>query len=764
MHVYDGLSDDFNSMETLRFSFYVQKFFDARESPLYKDVNNFWAEPEWEKIHDSIKNSFFVYSNSTENAFKSLIKASSLLYMDLNHGSTSDDNLQDYFFNYLESYYRLVQRMYAESMFESDASFCPHLVETIESGFVWKNNNIGILYRFFSPLFLETLLVFYDFLKSNSDMYKSNDKVLSRIYKDVAKEKFKRLYAVNSFTDSKGYLITPYNVKVPSYAEKNNLSSIEMVRPIRWLEKIRAYILDNMKSICRSSIIKVAVIGYVNIDDSIDSESHSLKSEELSELSEMLLTLYSDINFEIHVFLNKHDIYFKKLRDNCVYQVDLSTTNNNFEKTNNNSIKINVEKMDYTKLLSPDSNGIKRIIGENNIILLLDVPQLYSNEYRLVQKKPLISNTLEKEYRQEYSSIDLKSIGLPEVVNILPIRSLVSKINILRENGSKFNDTILYRINNNIIDALHDIMGNVQNTLTPLPIMHILISSRSSVDFSSISDDNYAREERYNGKTFRLITIRNAGKNRNNNLQPYTSVDLSDNKNYIVFSLWNLLKNIDVNMLKNEYSKEFSDMPPICVNNSLRINCCLMFTYIKMTWDSDFTELHFDIKYDAENASYLQKNKYNDYLKWVKKTVASIFNAIFSENIGTITKCIRSASFNTIYSQIEYLDDAIMYCLIKSLHMSDTKPCIIISDGTFNEKPVFSVNMPERWTVVKSLETLQNDSILGDDFIRLRMSISSNMNMSPEEFLFSVRKLCRKNGYTNSVLYKNVNAILEHGL
>lgn len=724
--------------------------------------SEFITNPEWDEIRIRLIDNSFRYNLAKfefpelDYKFNELVQNSMEFYYAMNDRVSKDIQYGKLCLNYLQSYRDMMIAMNQYEMLNDDLCYTSNLLQSLTTGFDWSEKQLpkGKKVRFlgfYSPETWEKLCVFFKFL-INHPLYNSptDGGTISKVFYDIIKEKFLHMFFEDIIISGERYIETYYNVGFSSLVNRNDLSSVEPIRPVRLVDKIRAYI-ENCEELGINLPVKdgkyeidIAIIGYVKIDTSDG------KSEELEMLCSTLELLYSDYNyvFNFTIYVNENDPYF--------FNIKKSDTSVKIE-TKSDIINMSLEKCDYLTLFSPREFDytlptICRVINQNKITLILDTPNLYTRDYYLLRNssKDFPGRDAYDNYVIDYNRLNFKgSKILVSGYKYAPIHILTSKINMLALNEDSYDDTLKYKLNTPIIDYLRRYVESREFNDVPRDV-HIFISSKTSVRYSQYARKNFTRVERYNGKNFNLITLRS--NTRKVTVNTYTR---NAKKNYMVFSFWNFIKNIDYHILDKGGLFEYPDE-----KNFRQICADSMGIYIKMEWENSLEMFKFSIDYDDD--SQLTRDKKNKGL--LRDLMNDIFKIIFSSNDDLFSECLRHAFSNTIYSQMEYLDDAVFYCIFCGKFPGKFEPNFNIEFESFSERPVMSVNQPIFWTVVKTIESLGAESLFSDQLLETRIEFRDNIENykfennadSFEAILQSIMSICELYGYTDSCLYRNV--------
>ncbi len=115
-----------------------------------------------------------------------------------------------------------------------------------------------------------------------------------------------------------------------------------------------------------------------------------------------------------------------------------------------------------------------------------------------------------------------------------------------------------------------------------------------------------------------------------------------------------------------------------------------------------------------------------------------------------------------MYNQIEYLDDAVLFCLLKTRRWNVIAPKIEVTSSSFNERPKYSVNLLERYVQIKAINELQKSRFSGANFRNIERDFRYNKRSDYlAEFFDELKDICERYEYKNSNLYHNVMDIVD---
>lgn len=753
-----------------------ERVFNAVKEQIDND-KEFFAKPQWEEICNWLSANSFMFNlqnnkSLLENLFSSLRKSSDALYAAF-EGEECPPDIPDLCKDYFNAYSKLSNHLQERKILFEDSIYKSQFLNMLRTGYKREEDShtsdgdSEFFFRFFSPVFLENLCIFYNFLeydvwyqsklgnfdkeridKDPKNLGKEN---IKRIYKDIIREKFKHLFflEVTQFNDR--YISTYYNISVPKLMNRDHLSSVEPIRPVRWIDKIVAYVkkLELSGKGKTGKTIKIATVGYVNLEGDKDY-CFSRELNTFYDTLRLIRTQYFNdaYDFEINIFPNALDEYFKEFKDYPYpYRYDQEGS----------GISINVEFVDYSTFFGVNTSktpNICNVIKDYNIVLIEDVPNVYTHEYKLLKKsgKDFPDVGSDFDYESEYRRIDFKNEDfLVMNYRYAPINLLTSKLNLISMNEDVYGDTLKYKLNQPLIDYLKEYITHFENDPKERNV-YIFTSKKSGVEFSDYAQYNFIREERYNAKSFYLTTLSNR---KRKDLQMCAR---GRKKTFIVFSLWNMLKNIDYSFVESGGFLEN-------VFRCKREEVCALATkiYIKMNWDYPNKKFIFEICIDPQIKQHcLESDK-----QQLANLLEDLFKIIFSSEKNLFARCLRHSFLNAVYSQMEYIEDVVFYCVLYNGFSESNKPSIEVRFTDFEERYVYSVNQPIFWNFTNILKLLNENISYGDRVWEIKRLYENNHEIyqsigldTSNVLLQCVKEICEEYGYTDSNIYGNLVSLL----
>lgn len=306
-----------------------------------KEYKLFFRKSEWDKIKDWIEKKSFKYNSKKEmmeEKFSEIIEKYEAFFALSNSSNIFDfARAGELCFDYLNAYYVLIISMEQNGLLRDDLSYDPSFLAMMMTGYIdlgeasktgnsdsgeafkTGNNDSGeaskigysdlgevsnrldkYFYGFYSPIFLENICLFYDFLLENYKSYAGPSKKIKWVCDDIVRKKFVKMFFSDINIAGKRYATTYYGDKCLCLMNRDYLSSIEPIRPIRWIDKIRSYI-DYCQNTSKkftenengSNIINIAAIGYVKL---VENAEGKLCSDELELFGKVLNSLFEKKN------------------------------------------------------------------------------------------------------------------------------------------------------------------------------------------------------------------------------------------------------------------------------------------------------------------------------------------------------------------------------------------------------------------------------------------------------------------------------------
>ena len=709
------------------------------------DTKNFFQYPQWDAIERDLFDSVFLSQSqkiNIEDDFATLKKNTKRLFdIFTDKREAANNSLRNVAVDYLSSYYALISTLKREDIIKDESIIYSSLLLSLMTGYKNKTIEDGdFFYRFYSPVMIEKFVIIYDYINSVYIPAKKeriskgqSDSNFEKIYEDLLKEKIRRMFFMNVAINGDSQVVSHDNVLFPRISRRQSLSSVEMVKPIRWLSKIRALVDQKNQSKDKTNNFDIAIIGYIKEEEIGDDDKEIYK--ELYDLYATIIQLYKNCreeerkSFNITVYINESDFHFKS--------DDFTEKELNFPYDKLCKIKVVLKKVDYKRTFTP--KYIDNMFAEYDMVLMLDVPSLYLCNFKIVDDGRLIIpiSDADNEYHQLLDMLDGESLILSHSYRKAPIHSLIAYMNILSVDSDLETSSLHYQINENILDSFEE---KIKSDDCKCRFVHILLSSATSVAGSEWSyKKNVVREERYNGKTFRLITLK---KGECDLITRFNGENKK--KNWFTFSLWNMVRNIDINFINQIFK-----------NVSAESYYMLMNTLIKLEFSSEFER--FDITYKIYDKCNEESKKV------IERFINYVFEIILSNDNDIIKNCIRISFYNTIYSQIQCLDDAVFYCLFRTRNWTNINPAKKIErleNGAISSNAVLSLLQPERWTVVRAINEMQTDSVTSHQFYSLVNELNEN-GFSYIKLFEDIKQICEEYGYRKNLLYCNISHISE---
>lgn len=517
-----------------------------------------------------------------------------------------------------------------------------------------------------SPYCAEALLTFYKTLsdiKNNCDFQMTNS-IIKRVIAYTYANKIFRNFRNYVVRDTKTALLSCENTD--NFVEKKsyNLSSYELVKPVRFFSKIKRYISTiSEKDDCNLIIVGAVYVNpYVGNSDLNDGDEKKLRkySGELYDLCNWLI-----MNSETNKHNYNIDIYINRGSMPSFFYESTNDEKKNIHKFivsgNENKIIIKFHYVDYKELvvdMVKDDNP-NYLFKNNCLTLVLDCPFLYEKLH--VVSDEINVNDYFRYLPNNYSIDDLT------LVHCGPIQKIQKQLNMLLLN--RFNKTGHFerRLKERLIKKISRAAVSGKKSE-----IYIYISSHHSIEASEFSRNYEVRVERYNSKEFGLIHFDDS----EDQIIPLETNNKKANR--ISFTLWNLLVNADVQAvkrIKDEFDLKEDFVMEEYVNN----------VSISLEWknDADMFQI-IDIKYRNNNTL---KSKFNEKIEDI---IISYFNTIFNNECNlpiVILNAMREAFYNVFYSKIANVQHAVAYQKLKD-YLNSAQEIYLnfgVADECFND-------------------------------------------------------------------------------
>lgn len=285
------------------------------------------------------------------------------------------------------------------------------------------------------------------------------------------------------------------------------LSSIEEIKPIRLFEKTAAYIRNNVVKANSSTYkVKMCVIGHTE-------KSRNGAESELRDWAAAILNWYSELSIDTESF-HKPILHLNIL--NIINQFDAPMSNFSGERESfsysrgMDEISCKIEKADYSKEFGFNKKRLKAIIEDSQLIFVLDCPFLTTENLEIKQ-----SGSLDSFCRMLRS----KNRNYPPAnLNLHSDFQYFYKHSAMQELDSQFNRIMSSTTQNagEIIRMMKDqLLANIQNMVAEYAHepaqknFYIFCSEKDGLDYSYIASYPLTRRERYDGKSFMIVSFSN---------------------------------------------------------------------------------------------------------------------------------------------------------------------------------------------------------------------------------------------------------------
>lgn len=479
----------------------------------------------------------------------------------------------------------------------------------------------------YSPYCAEALLTLYDSL---SDLYLKSESqidsfVLEMVYSAFSIKSFRRFrhYVIRDFKQT---LLSCENTDRFLEKKSINLSSYELIRPVRLFGKIRRhsdyiYINDD---------VLVTIFGAVYIDvnnlSAINFDKNQLSEDDLKNYSYEMYQLYNWL---------RTDPDTKQRR----YKIDIFINQNGFKSFNHSmlagevlfnlgKIKIRFLFNDYKKLCQ--KTVLESIITDNQLLLFLDCPFVYENTKTVLENTTLSDYFVTMPDKYPSKLLSLSEFGPIQKVQMQLNTALLSNLGKIGIFERKLKEQFL--------EYISDAVNEKSKTEA-----FVFISSQRSINTSRYIRRYVVRTEKYNGKEIGLLHF---GNQSETHLIPFNT---NEKSNSIVFSFWNIIVNTDVSLI-DEWEKRLNNHDHIC---SEYLASKIL---IEIRWANDATifnsiNIRVSEKFSETEELFLNDSIRSEMISIIRSYFDTIFNS--SEILKPIINCMQNSFYNVFFSKID---------------------------------------------------------------------------------------------------------------
>lgn len=324
----------------------------------------------------------------------------------------------------------------------------------------------------------------------------------------------------------------------------SKLSSISLVRAIRFYEKIKTFINELPSAFYNKFIrdevkknikkLNICFVGYTRIIKDKDNRKRAIEIEEVRDL---VKRSFNDISINYTVILNS----INKNKQNFKYEKDEDI--------------INVNYIDYSEQFA--RSNMQKLLGKNHLVFFIDCPNLYYDEFypsydvRGTNIYNILNNT---SYSENYNNAELgKNIGAKGILS-----EIDSQLEALSNRYLSGYGGFQPMVREYILDFIEQ---TVKESKEP-KAAYCYLSGMEFLEPSRYEYDNVMHIEKYNSKCFYILKFGNAAGNKMELPEiPDESLRRFDNSvtEPVCFSLWNIIKNVSIG-LKETLFKPSVDM------------------------------------------------------------------------------------------------------------------------------------------------------------------------------------------------------------
>ena len=644
--------------------------------------------------------------------------------------------------SFLSSYYALFRYLFSDTILLDEKIDSRLTVSDFFALFPGKSGE-----SLYTPYAAESTLKLYKALDDarrfiETEEGNHTDKIVKKMIASIYATKAFRDYRRIIIIDGKQYLLSCENTDKLNLKNISDLSSIEMVKPIRLFGKIKRYIkaLEQDKN-TKDITCRIKIIGTVYIEpDSINSDELCAYSPELYDLCRWISNNYQKDEqiqqFQIDVHINENSLY--GIRKNAQRTKEL---NHDLDER----INVTFYFKDYAELSSKD--GLDELMNKTEALLFfLDCPFLYDNLHIVSHDQHLYDwvRSLPASYPDE--SLSLAELG--------PVQKYQNQLNMFllyrNERTAHFERRLRDRRIEYISDKVKSIKKENPDNKTEV---FIFISSQSSIDRSEYARTFQIRKEEYNSKEMCLLHF---GREIGDSGESLSCKEDDKFNNKIQFSLWNILVNTDPALIEDIKGTDCLAFPDDTVAEDLASEIFITFSWKKI---HPFSEAELLIEYSKKLAAIpsFQSDE-------IEPIIKSYFEVIFSNQHDldpTLLRCLRNSFYNVFFGKISNVFQAIAFNRIqaalengRSIKIKDIKlegEATNNEDIDNNERDFVTKRTKAYVGVIDNLSKAYPSPTLRDILVsRMRAA-----GMLPQEVYDKIITACEQSDYTDDELYQN---------
>lgn len=605
----------------------------------------------------------------------------------------------------------------------------------------------GVTHNIYSPYCAESLLTLYrsfENIINLSDFTEIDDfvkEMIAAVYSTKAFRNFRHFM----IRDDKSVLISCENTHNFVEKKRHNLSSFELIKPIRTFGKIKRY----LKLLDKEDVCTVKFIGavYISPEESHRPDPNTFGSDgKLNKYSYEMLELCQwlqansdtkERKYKFNIYINRRSMPECFLREG-EKENDFCDQFSLYQE----KILISFYYCDYDLLSSKDELD-NNILKDDGLVLFLDCPFLYDN---LCVVNDNISINDYFRYLPEQYSVD--DCSLSRLGNI---QSIQNQLNMLQLDRCEKTGHFERRLRDKMLRHIATIINKKQTEGSRCKKeVFVFISSQSSISVSEYSRLYQVRMEKYNGKEICLLHF---GGKEGQDLTNSKDDIACDNKR-IVFNFWDIIVNTDLSLVT--IIKEYFNIGDLCTAE------CASNVVIELQWE--YGNYMFSNVTVAVNVNFGVTT--TTLCRKIKKTIQSYFDTVFNNRCkleSAIINCMRESFFNVFYSKIINVCQALAYQRLREHLVLGKKIKINIADykiehGSYDESE-YSVSTKKK-AYVDVITNLSRDfpSETLSDILTYRMEQIGLSSMKVyQEIIDACETIqyCSCNLYTNAKKMKN---------
>lgn len=663
---------------------------------------------------------------------------------------------------YLDAYTELLKSVYICNVNEKSNPTAWILEEVFHFGYSYNAQNKTNTASKFTPFVVSAL---YMFVK-NLEQYKKSEE-FRKLKEPEQQHIFARILANNAVCRLRRYNIYVRNNEqtvelikqgpvgtICCVQSPNESASIRDVRPVRIVEKIYMGFRDWNACGAKRDPNKFSV----GVVSNIKGGSKGIK-ERIEEFAQSLRDCLRWVDLDGHAESIVVDWYCAPENAPTKYEYPIK------DEKCNGKLVINLHNYSGSKLSDISINGgaeLTRFISNNDLIFFIDTPILYRKHEFIKQSSPsYFKNDIFGE--DTTYSIDYQKYSLDEnLYNTGLINSLMTNISGQGVDNSAEYGKLVHRVNTMVTEHIRKMAEKSEKYKS----IFMLLSSDTAISETDYDKRNIVRVERYNSKSFDVVNFVYGGARINWLCKANESTEAD---NTIVMTLYQLVKNIDRELVQDDLIKEYLYSN---VNDDIASSTTIKRMrgiYIGLQYDT--TPIYGT---DTTIRYYIDKNEFDNDAEWILNNKQRIYSLIYKlvsivyqphpmpyrEYLSLYTK-YRVNFFTALFSSARTVSDMLYLHLLR-----DKVNIVHLKKHTEAEHFMPMLKDLKKYELHIDKKFYDDTMWLSDqtkNSFGVQSSIISNANALNISAGYVIKKLmeaCKRFGYDGSYLYENMNEAL----